>query len=454
MPPAHVPGARLASGSLLGNTAHLRAPSVRDTPAVMQAALDEQRPAICGRSVPTGFCLHHNACEHLIQCKLSSFFHHLTLDLRLSKLLQKLGPPGAHPRSGVTPPLSGPALLPDTRSSHRLAAHTIKALPSVPPDRLLGGVPSLLAKRRIRLREGGPAEPRRHRFRVRRDVLQHLSCADHERRRHRAHEHCRHRVPVQHRQNAPGEQLDVAQNHRPLLLSLAHMFTATRTPARLFYRGCFRTPTARTHAAAMPIQFTDEQYPGTATARLRNAVERARAIESSRLNGDWEDCRKALLEAGGLRDLRDVPPGMGNTCHCFNDHNHTDLTTMMGEVAHNENDGAVAQIAQGNLLGPGIEAASVPELGPGGSWCTCTNGAHHEPPRDVAHVQFRSRIAFKLVWCPPAFESFVLVDDAGELLNRGTPTGSLPDLRYRQENFRLVQGGRYATAAQAPPPSS
>ena len=34
-------------------------------------------------------------------------------------------------------------------------------------------------------------------------------------------------------------------------------------------------------------------------------------------------------------------------------------------------------------------------------------------PNQVAHVQFRSRIAFKLVWVPPALETFVLVDDAG-----------------------------------------
>jgi hypothetical protein len=34
----------------------------------------------------------------------------------------------------------------------------------------------------------------------------------------------------------------------------------------------------------------------------------------------------------------------------------------------------------------------------------------------VAHLQFKARIAFKLVWCPPTFEKFVLVDDDGELV--------------------------------------
>ena len=117
-------------------------------------------------------------------------------------------------------------------------------------------------------------------------------------------------------------------------------------------------------------------------------------------------------------------------------------------------------------------------------------------------MQFRSRIAFKLVWVPPALETFVLVDDAGgpykavlirarvrvpwlglglggtvhgrsgrrgrkvcrlrlplrlsrgapgagELLNSGTPTGRLPALSQRQQNFALVRGSKYAAAAEA-----
>jgi hypothetical protein len=35
--------------------------------------------------------------------------------------------------------------------------------------------------------------------------------------------------------------------------------------------------------------------------------------------------------------------------------------------------------AQSNRLGPGIERASDPDCGPGGSWSTCTNGC--EPRR-------------------------------------------------------------------------
>jgi hypothetical protein len=68
---------------------------------------------------------------------------------------------------------------------------------------------------------------------------------------------------------------------------------------------------------------------------------------------------------------------------------------------------------------------------------------------DVAHVQFRARIAFKLVWSPvDDFASFVLVDDAGTLLASGTPVPPLPAYRERQANYAIVKGGRYAAAAE------
>ena len=44
-------------------------------------------------------------------------------------------------------------------------------------------------------------------------------------------------------------------------------------------------------------------------------------------------------------------------------------------------------------------------------------GCNKVPPGDVAHIQFRSRIAFKLVWVPnERYDTFVLVDDDGDLL--------------------------------------
>ena len=69
--------------------------------------------------------------------------------------------------------------------------------------------------------------------------------------------------------------------------------------------------------------------------------------------------------------------------------------------------------------------------------------------QDVAHVQFQSRIAFKLVWRPPEFSTFVLVDDEGKQLCGGTPTGQLPSLEARKANYALVKGGRYAIAAES-----
>ena len=72
-----------------------------------------------------------------------------------------------------------------------------------------------------------------------------------------------------------------------------------------------------------------------------------------------------------------------------------------------------------------------------GSWSTCLLGCNREPPSDVAHLQFKSRIAFKMVWCPPNFDQFVLVDDSGALLNKGKPTGELPYLGERQKNYMV-----------------
>ena len=61
--------------------------------------------------------------------------------------------------------------------------------------------------------------------------------------------------------------------------------------------------------------------------------------------------------------------------------------------------------------------------------CVCVLvGAHRSPPVDVCHVQFQSKIAFKMVWCPgkggKAFDFFTLVDDDGTLLQAGHPDPS------------------------------
>lgn len=78
-------------------------------------------------------------------------------------------------------------------------------------------------------------------------------------------------------------------------------------------------------------------------------------------------------------------------------------------------------------------------------------GCNNNPPSDVAHIQFRSRIAFKLVWVPNEnYDTFVLVDDDGLFLAKGTPSdgpGGLPSLRERQSNYRIVQGSKYSREA-------
>ena len=124
---------------------------------------------------------------------------------------------------------------------------------------------------------------------------------------------------------------------------------------------------------------------------------------------------------------------------------------MLMQTADNEHDGSVRGIAVGNQLGEGIRAASLPDAGPGGTWCTCSLGANQEPPHDVAHVQFQSKIAWKLVWVPGElgdFSRFVLVDDAGTSLTTGVPTGNVPNIMEREHNFQMLRGGRYAECAK------
>jgi len=202
-----------------------------------------------------------------------------------------------------------------------------------------------------------------------------------------------------------------------------------------------------------PLYQVDTKYPGTAVQRLQSVHNRVAQLVSDNAlqNKPWTEIRRALLWAGGLKDLPHAIPGQGYTGHSFNDFNHVDLTTMNDDNSENLHDGSVQGIAVGNRLGPGIKIASIPELGPGGSWSTCAMGCHTDPPNDVAHIQFRSRIAFKLVWVPNEnYDTFVLVDDDGKLLAVGRPEddGTLPSRREREMNWDIVRGGKYATVAK------
>ncbi|XP_063727482.1 uncharacterized protein LOC134855032 [Symsagittifera roscoffensis] len=198
----------------------------------------------------------------------------------------------------------------------------------------------------------------------------------------------------------------------------------------------------------------DTKYPGTACHRMLEVHRRLKSLPSSSLmNRHWKEIRSTLLWCGGLLEDR-------STSHAFNDDNHCDLTTMLEDVQSNSNEnGLVKKISRKNFLGDHIKKASVPDLGEGGSWSTCTNGCDSVPPNDVAHAQFNSRIAFKLVWCPPCYETFVLVDDEGKLLKVGQPiipdenstsslVSAIPDNLYRKSNFALTKGGIYATVAE------
>ena len=136
----------------------------------------------------------------------------------------------------------------------------------------------------------------------------------------------------------------------------------------------------------------DPDYPGTAVERMQAVRQRAASLTPSELSRDWSSfVRPRLLWAAGMRDVRDAAPGQGYTGHAFNDAIHVDATAMLDGDALN--DGRVRGIAIGNRLGPGIAAASLTELGPGGSWSTCqATSSPLSSPRPaedsgVAHLQ-------------------------------------------------------------------
>eukprot|EP00592_Proboscia_alata_P020838 CAMPEP_0194409908 /NCGR_PEP_ID=MMETSP0176-20130528/7851_1 /TAXON_ID=216777 /ORGANISM="Proboscia alata, Strain PI-D3" /LENGTH=256 /DNA_ID=CAMNT_0039210839 /DNA_START=227 /DNA_END=997 /DNA_ORIENTATION=+ len=206
---------------------------------------------------------------------------------------------------------------------------------------------------------------------------------------------------------------------------------------------------ASAFAASPDTTLVDSEYPGTAYERMVAVRKRVSQLSKKELNGNWETVRRNLLWSGGLKDLRSAQPGQGYTGHSFNDFNHVDLTCMVDTVSENENDGSVKGIVVGNRLSDGIRIASLSELGPGGSWSTCAIGCNQSPPRDVAHVQFQSRIAFKLVWVPNrGYDTFVLVDDDGNELARGKPTGELPDLDQRKMNYEIIRDSKYSRIAE------
>ena len=66
----------------------------------------------------------------------------------------------------------------------------------------------------------------------------------------------------------------------------------------------------------------DPQYPGTAVERMLAARARVTSLAKEDLNDAWEEVRRKILWAGGLKDLPNARPGQGYTGHSFNDYNH------------------------------------------------------------------------------------------------------------------------------------
>ena len=210
-------------------------------------------------------------------------------------------------------------------------------------------------------------------------------------------------------------------------------------------RAVFTSGAAVATTRALPALGDEPAYAGTAEERRQAVFDRIKTLGIRGFAEPWPETRRNMLWAGGLKD---EPRTRG----AFSDYNHCDLVCMLPAVFDESNaDGAVKGISTSNALGEAIRGASLAELGAGGSWATCMLGCGSEPPRDVAHVQFRSRVAFKLVWCPGATDSyrrFVLVGDDGTLLASGAPTGNdLPPLEQRKKNFAIVEGSKYAQAA-------
>lgn len=181
----------------------------------------------------------------------------------------------------------------------------------------------------------------------------------------------------------------------------------------------------------------DDIYPGTSISRMIAIQTRVKSLTKEQLSGSWNEVRKTLLRSGGLRDLP-------ITRHSFNDYNHCDLVAINTNMYDKKNEGRVKGIEYANNLGDVIREASLPELGPGGSWTTCMIGSGKNPPQDVAHIQFKSKIAFKLIWVPYNYDTFVLVDDDGNILARGRPSGELPILSERKANYSIVKDSKYA----------
>ena len=84
-------------------------------------------------------------------------------------------------------------------------------------------------------------------------------------------------------------------------------------------------------------------------------------------------------------------------------------------------------------------------------WTVWEGDEHAASPSDAATAVCSSSpvVAVKIVWIPPWFTTFVVVDHDGRALNVGVPTSaSLPPLGERVKNFRFVEHTEYGRFAK------
>lgn len=142
----------------------------------------------------------------------------------------------------------------------------------------------------------------------------------------------------------------------------------------------------------------DNKYPGTADSRMQTIRDRVKNLKEEQLGSDWNDVRQLLLWAGGLKNThRYKSVALGDTARFFNDFNHCDIIAVKEDFATLFSDDLEGRVDPTNS-GLIMSVASVKDLGPGLSWCTCMVGCNENPPKDVAHLHYKARIAFKLVW--------------------------------------------------------
>eukprot|EP01034_Spumella_vulgaris_P023025 gene23025-29213_t len=153
--------------------------------------------------------------------------------------------------------------------------------------------------------------------------------------------------------------------------------------------------------------------------------DRVTSLTDHQLSGNWNSVRSHLLWASGLKDFKGQQSGVGNTENAFNDFNHCDVVAVKEDFVSVDGSVASGMVHMPTTTSSNISAASLRDLGSGGSWATCMVGCNEQPSSDTAHGAFKARIAFKL----------------------GTPSGQLPDLMHRVHNFQIVRGSKYSTAA-------